>query len=148
VKIFLCGLSGTGKTTIGNQLAERGWTHFDCEVEHLSNPNWISNPLASLPDGENVIASWGFILHFIETVWEIIDAGYTPVLLHGKDEHRYESLLERGESKAFSTASAFSGSRQRIAIRSLEPDMMLNTFRPDGSRWDVASLIHSIYWTA
>jgi len=145
-KILLCGLSGTGKTTIGNQLADRGWTHFDCEFEHLNNPLWVSDPIAHMPEGENVVASWGFIPHFMETVWDILEAGYLGVWLQGSHEHRLRDIIKRGDPQTFLDNRI--RLRQGLGFHSIEPDMVLNTFRPNGSRWDVASLIHSVYWTA
>jgi septin family protein len=145
MRILLCGLSGTGKTTIGNQLADRGWTHFDCELEHSHNPLWLSDPIAHMPEGKNVVASWGFIPHLMETVWDILDAGYLAVWLQGSHENRLRSVMERGETETFLEDRV--RLRQGLGLQSIEPDMVLNTFRPNGSRWDVASLIHSVYWT-
>jgi len=145
-RILLCGLSGTGKTTIGNQLSDLGWAHFDCELEHLTNPEWISDPLTYMPHETNVVASWGFIPHFMETVWDILDAGYLPVWLQGKDEYRLQSVIERGDSETF--LHTRTRVRQGLAFHTIEPDMVLNTFKPNGLRWDVAALIHSVYWTA
>jgi len=145
-KILLCGLSGSGKTTIGNQLAKRGWTHFDCEIEHLNNPLWVTDPINHMPKDENVVASWGFIPHFMETVWDILDSDYLAVWLHGTDQHRIQSLIERGEEEIFWKLRQ--RKRQGLGFHVIDPDMVLNAYRPDGSRWDVASLIHSVYWTA
>jgi hypothetical protein len=145
-KILLCGLSGSGKTTVGNQLRERGWIHFDCEARHVENPLWVEDPLEHLPDGVNVVASWGFIPHFMETVWDILDAGYLGIWLHGSHENRLRSTMKRGGPENFLEDRA--RLRQGLGLRSIKPDMVLNTFRPNGSRWDVASLIHSVYWTA
>jgi hypothetical protein len=144
-RILLCGLSGAGKTTIGKQLADRGWVHFDCEVEPRGNPQWFSDPIRNMPEGENVVASWGFIPHFMETVWDILDAGYLAVWLHSTHENILKSVVERGEPETFLENRTHL--RQKLGLHSIEPDMFLNTFRPNGSRWDVASLIHSVYWT-
>jgi hypothetical protein len=144
-KILLCGLPGSGKTTVGNQLRERGWIHFDCEARHVENPLWVEDPLEHLPDGVNVVASWGFIPHFMEAVWDIIDAGYTPVWLHGTDENRLRSLAERGENKTF--LETRSRKFQKLGLHLIDPDTVLNAYKPDGSRWNVAGFIHSLYWT-
>lgn len=146
MKIILCGLSGTGKTTIGDQLADRGWTHFDCEKEHQRNPDWIPHPITYMPDEENVVASWGFIPHFMETVWDILEHGYEALWLKGNDKYRVRDLIGRGEPENF--LQNRTRLRQGLGYYAIKPEMVLNVFRADGSRWDVASLIHDVYWTA
>lgn len=145
MKILLCGLSGTGKTTAGNQLAERGWVHFNCEEEFLSNPQWLGDPLEYMPHSLNVVASWGFVPHFMDQVWDIIEDGYLPVWLQGNEEYRLRDLTSRGEAKDFLQDRP--RSRQNLGRYAIEPDMVLNVFRSDGSRWDIVSFIHDVYWS-
>jgi hypothetical protein len=144
-KILLCGLSGSGKTTIGNRLTDLGWIHVDCEQHHLTQPDWLNDPLKYIPDNPNVVATWGFIPQFMTTVWTIIDSGFTVVWLTGKQKHLAEDLINRGESSGFITSydRVLTSSAQYL----VDSKMVLNVYRPDGSRWDVAKLIDDVYWT-
>jgi hypothetical protein len=144
-KILLCGLSGAGKTAVGNRLSEMGWTHIDCEQHHLNEPDWIADPIKYIPDEPNVVATWGFIPRFMTTVWTIIDSGFTVIWLTGKQRYLSRDLVNRGEN------SEFLDSYDRVLTSSgqylVDSKMVLNVYRPDGSRWDVAKLINDVYWS-
>jgi hypothetical protein len=144
-KILLCGLSGSGKTTTGNRLTDLGWTHIDCEQHHLNEPDWITDPLKYIPDKPNVVATWGLVPRFIATAWTIIDSGFTVIWLSGKQRYLARDLINRGEG------FDFVNSQERLLTSNTQylvnAEMVLNAFRPDGSRWNVAGFIHSVYWT-
>jgi hypothetical protein len=142
-RLLLCGLSGAGKTTIGEQLAEAGWVHFDCEQQQPLE-EFVVDPLAYIPAGDNVVASWGFVPEFANSVKVLERAGFLPVWLWGEKHHLDNALRDRGEEQEFIDDPI--RNEQRAGLFLISPHMVLNTFRFDGSRWDVAGLIHDVYW--
>jgi hypothetical protein len=147
-KLLLCGLSGAGKTTAGEQLRALGWTHFDCEENNLES--YGQNPFQVMPEDRNVVASWGLLPKHLDTVEALTFAGYLPVWLWGASHRLDNCLRERGMSvkhvrewRASSVCSA-----QAKALTVVSPVMVLNVFRPDGSRWDVTALLHDVFWEA
>jgi hypothetical protein len=142
-RLLLCGLSGAGKTTAGNQLARAGWTHVDCEQQ---DPVWgfVTDPVAYMPGTKNVVASWGFVPEYAEAVKELERAGFLTVWLWGERHHLDESLRGRGEDSAFIEDNI--RNEQRAGLFLISPHMVLNAFRFDGSRWNVAGLLHDVYW--
>jgi hypothetical protein len=143
-KLLLCGLSGAGKTTAAEQLAAAGWAHFDCEKQNLTK--WLKNPLPSMPRRKNVVASWGFVPEFASTVKVLERAGYLPIWLWGEKHHLDASLHERGERQSFIDAPI--RETQKAGLLYIQAHMVINAFRFDGSRWNVAGLLHDVYWEA
>jgi adenylate kinase family enzyme len=141
-KLLLCGLSGAGKTTTGNQLAALGWTHFDCEKDGYEP--WAGNSSPTLPDDHNVVASWGFLPVSIEAVETLTADGFRLVWLWGEQKFLEAALRERGEDTIFINSPLRVEQRQALSL--IVPDMIINTFRPDGLRWDVAGALHEAYW--
>jgi hypothetical protein len=135
-------MPGAGKTTTGVRLEKLGWTHFDCEK--TSNSNWFQNPKTFLPNATNVVLSWGFLPHQERTLNVLLELGYVPVWFGGRREYLLESLRGRGESAGFLDEPVRVD--QHKGLRLVSCDMVLNTFRPDGSRWDVATFLHDVYW--
>jgi hypothetical protein len=144
-RLLLCGLSGAGKTTIGEQLAEAGWSHFDCEQQQPLG-GFLVDPLAYIPAGDNVVASWGFLPEFANSVKVLERAGFLPVWLWGERHHLDNALRDRGEEQKFIDDPI--RNEQQAGLFLISPHMVLNTFRFDGSRWDVAGLIHDVYWVS
>jgi hypothetical protein len=142
---LLCGLSGAGKTTVGDQLAAAGWAHLDCEKQKPA-ARFMRDPLAYVPRAKNVVASWGFVPQCIATVKMFERAGFLTVWLWGEKHHLDASLLERGENQAFINAPI--RVEQRAGLFLISPHMVINGFRFDGSRWNVAGLLHDVYWEA
>lgn len=145
MKILLSGCSGAGKTTAGKQLADRGWTHFDCEYEYSQNSDWLQNPVPYMPEGKNVVASWGYAPDHMVKVQAILEHGYKPVWLCGPTPYLEDARRFRGDDPEFILESR--KDRFHITEYPMYPDMVLNAFRPNGSRWDVAALLHDVYWT-
>jgi hypothetical protein len=141
-KLLLCGLSGSGKTTTGEKLAELGWVHFDCENRDIEK--WLENPLLDLPDNKNVVATWGFLPEFIFEVKLLVKAGYRPIWFYGKEEYLVKALTDRGEPKGFLKQK--SRRNQSSGLLLITPEALLNVFRPDGSRWDIVSMLHDAYY--
>lgn len=144
-KLLLCGLSGAGKTTTGDQLAAAGWAHFDCERQDPVE-RFLRKPLAHMPRRKNIVASWGFLPEHAHTVKVLERAGFLPVWLWGERHHLDESLRARGEDEAFISDPI--RHEQRAGLFLLSPHMVINAFRFDGSRWNVAGLLHDVYWEA
>ena len=143
-KLLLCGLSGAGKTTTGEQLKALGWTHFDCEKR---NPGrWLADPLRPIPDDRNVVASWGFVPEFVGVVYQFVKAGFLPVWLTGERGLLDEALRDRGEEEEFIADPIRVEQKRGLGL--IAPVMVLNVFRPDGSRWDVGALLHDVFWEA
>jgi hypothetical protein len=143
-KLLLCGLSGAGKTTTGEQLKALGWTHFDCEKR---NPGrWLADPLKPIPDDKNVVASWGFVPEFVGAVYRLTGAGFVPVWLGGDRELLNKSLRNRGEDEKFIADPVRVEQEKGLSL--IAPVMVLDVFRPDGSRWDVTALLHDVFWGA
>ena len=143
-KLLLCGLSGAGKTTTGEQLKALGWTHFDCEKR---NPGrWLADPLKPIPDDKNVVASWGFVPEFVGAVYLLASAGFVPVWLGGDRELLNQSLRDRGEDEEFIANPLRVEQEKGLSL--ISPVMVLGVFRPDGSRWDVTALLHDVFWEA
>jgi hypothetical protein len=141
-KILLCGLAGSGKTTTGEELAALGWVHFDCEDRDIEE--WLEDPLKDVPDSRNVVASWGFLPEFIDIVYLFIEAGYVPVWLYGKDEFLIKALKDRGEPDKFLRDPK--RKEQVNGLSLITPEAILNVFRPDGTRWDIAAALHDAYF--
>ena len=141
-KLLLCGLSGAGKTTAGEQLKGLGWTHFDCEKR---NPGgWLADPLKPIPDDKNVVASWGFVPEFVGAVYRLTGAGFLPVWLGGDRERLNGALRDRGEDEGFISDPVRVEQVRGLSL--IDPVMVLDVFRPDGSRWDVTALLHDVFW--
>jgi len=142
-KLLLCGMPGAGKTTTGLGLEKLGWTHFDCEKP---GNNWSQNPETALPDSKNVVLSWGFLPHQEPTVSMLLELGYVAVWFGGRREYLLESLRGRGESAGFLDEPVRVNQDKGLSL--ISPVMVLDVFRPDGSRWDVTALLHDVFWEA
>jgi DNA polymerase III delta prime subunit len=143
-RLLLCGMPGAGKTTTGDLLAELGWSHFDCETK--SEIRWRQNPARVFPDRVNVVASWGFLPREVETVQKFLDLGFLAVWMWSGRDNLLRALSERGEKDGFLDRP--SRANQADGLRLINADMVLNTFRIDGCRWDVANFLHNVYWQA
>jgi len=141
-KLLLCGLSGAGKTTVGDRLAGLGWSHFDCEK--VNPKRWADRRLPAMPKAQNLVASWGFLPRSIDMIQIFLGLGYVPVWLWGERKFLDAALRERGEVESFINSP--DRVEQEGALALITPDMVINTFRPNGSRWNVAAALHDAYW--
>jgi len=141
-RLLLCGMPGAGKTTAGDLLAQMGWFHFDCETK--SEIRWRQNPGRIFPNELNVVASWGFLPSEVEAVEKFLDLGFLAVWLYSGRDNLLQALSDRGEDEGFLDAP--SRKSQARGLQFIDAHMVLNTFRVDNSRWDVANFLHNIYW--
>jgi hypothetical protein len=142
-RLLVIGASGSGKTTVGERLAGMGWRHVDCEALTLANPGWLADPVAAMPTGGRVVATWGVLPAHLPQVWALMGAGFLVVGLDGDPPLLARDLRARGESEAFLSHPDRAETRRTVGL--VRPRVCLDVYRPDGCRWDVAAFLEDIY---
>lgn len=97
-KIFIAGVPGMGKTTIGNYLADNfGFIHHDFEdgrswvVEEIINQTSQSN--------KDVVITWGFgpdMPAHTDIVHSLLQSGFKMIWLDGNREAAHREYTKRG----------------------------------------------------
>ena len=89
MRLLICGVPGSGKTTFGNWLRDNhGYTHYDLERELY----------LGITQEPNAVVTWGYAPDCIESkkvVLKFIKAGYLPVWFGGDWEHSYNRYAKR-----------------------------------------------------
>jgi len=94
-KLLITGIPGTGKTTIGNYLAEHyEFNHHDFE-EHFNNPTGLEKFIQN--SSLNKVITWGFVPGGHDTVINSIqDLGYIMIWFDGNRVAARKAFMARG----------------------------------------------------
>ena len=108
--ILLAGFPATGKSTFGQYLArEHGFAHYNLECDALSWPcpnlkgEWDSSRQAfvsALKERHHrVVLDWGFPVHYLSWVNELLSAGVKVVWFSGNLLHLRRVFIARGRGE-------------------------------------------------
>lgn len=141
-KIFLAGLPGTGKTTIGTHLDRtRGFSHFDMELNgfalrerYYENKGLFLGRIAAVVS--DTVVTWGFGPECdTDAVQHIIGVGYQPVWLGGNPAFSYAVFAEceghdPGKMQDYYNQMSAIG---RTGVASIIGARVVDPFEEDGS---------------
>lgn len=108
-KIFIAGVPATGKTTIGNYLAEKfDFIHFDVESDLVSQTfarelfwNLEIDKFIEQINGvdKNIVITWGFVCdhkHSLDIINMLQIKGFKFIWFHAEESVARTKFLERG----------------------------------------------------
>ncbi len=94
MKIFITGISGTGKTTVGRKLKEKGFSIIDIDEDHLCH--WYNKETGAVVDYKAELNKEFISDHIwmcdIQQLKELIDVSSKPVFIVGMPENINEII--------------------------------------------------------
>ena len=109
--VVLMGVTGSGKTTVGRELAERlGWKYLDADEFHPA-PN-VAKMRAGIPLNDADRQPW--LKYLARTISESLQAGESAVLACSALKQAYRDTLSIGDEVCF---VYLNGDRETIAER-------------------------------
>lgn len=112
-KLLLCGVPGTGKTTLANYLeAEHGFFHRDMEAnEFAARKEFTQDPtgfLKRLTNHKDIVLSWGFRpFKDRATVEELVQADFRLIWLDWDRVVSFRNFMQRENNNPISEATYY-----------------------------------------
>ena len=137
--LLITGIPGSGKTTIGNHLADSfGFRHLDFEEQATlmvftqSDANLRRQINALKRGGRDVVVSWGFVPSSqLAQVLLMRDLGFEWIWFDGNREAARRTFVERGTVPEHLLDIQMGEISRHIPLDQLQP-RIVNTFDSDG----------------
>ncbi|MBI2439663.1 MAG: hypothetical protein HYV45_03645 [Candidatus Moranbacteria bacterium] len=149
MKLFICGIPGTGKTTIGNSLEKHyGFLHIDLEGPLFGEVENLSLVFFErlVKNTNNIVITWGFPPEesSLEIARYLKDNGFTCVWFDGNREAARSVFKKRGTVSEDMFDIQVKSIDEKNVLRKIRP-LCYNTFQENGRFKKEGVIIHQLF---